>query len=210
MSSSSSQSDNKNSQEWDSAREVLDRFDERLHDLRKYGFSFITGLLSVDALFAAPSTIPLSWKLAALIATLCLIVSLNLVDRNYRVLQLAATIDAQFLERGNEMNLTQTISRIYDDAHVKFFFQTVYIMFTLATLLLGWFILAGKSYYLLLLVGFGVAMYGFAWFILYPSHHRSLRWLGTFVLGFISVCAVLVTFIYIPVYRVSRLNYIIT
>jgi hypothetical protein len=196
--SSSSQSDDKNSQEWDAARDVLNNFDERLHDLRKYGFSFITGLLSVDAIFAGPSTIPLSWKLAALIATLCLIVSLNLVDRNYRVIQLAATIDAQFLERRSDVNLTQTISRIYNDAHVKFFFQTVYIMFTLAALLLGWFILADSSYYLLLLVAFGVAMYGLAWCTLYPRQDRSSRWLGTFALGFISVCAILATIYYTP------------
>jgi hypothetical protein len=157
--------------EWQAARDVLDKFDERLHDLRKYGFSFITGLLSIDALFAS---ILVGWKLAALLATLALIVSLNLVDRNYRVFQIAATIDAQLLERRNEMNLTQTTSRIYDDAHIKFFFQTVYIMFTLATLLLGWFILADHSYHLLLLAAFAVATYDFAWLLLYPGQSRGL------------------------------------
>ena len=157
--------------EWQAARDVVDAFDERLHDLRKYGFSFVTGLLSVDALF---SSITVGWKLAALLATLVLIVSLDLVDRNYRVFQTAATIDAQLLERRNEMNLTQTISRIYDNAHIKFFFQTVYILFTLATLLLGWFIMAGQSYHLLLLVVFAIATYDVAWGLLYTGHARSL------------------------------------
>jgi|SRR5208337_332475 len=181
--------------EWQAARDVLDKFDERLHELRKYGFSFITGLLSVDALLAGPSTVPLGWKLAALIATLSLIVALNLVDRNYRVIQLAATIDAQIIERRSEMNLTQTITRIYNQAHVKFFFQTVYIMFTLTTLLLGWFILASKSYHLLLLAAFAAAMYGLAWFILYPGHPRRL---GAVVLACIPVYAILATLYYIP------------
>lgn len=164
--------------EWQAARDVLGKFDEKLHDLRKYGFSFITGLLTVSALFA---TIQSSWKLAALLATLSLIVALDLVDRNYRVIQFAAAIDAQILERGSKTNLTQTISRIYDQAHVKFFFQSVYIMFSLATLLLGLFVLA-TPYYLLLFVAFAVSVFLLAWLALYDGRGR---WLGAGVLGVI-------------------------
>ena len=201
MSSSSSDS---GPPEWQAARDVLDKFDERLHDLRKYGFSFITGLLSVDAIFAAISA---SWKLAALIATLALIVSLNLVDRNYRVFQIAATIDAQLLERRNEMNLTQTISRIYDDAHIKFFFQTVYIMFTLATLLLGWFILASNSYHLVLLVAFAVTAYDFAWALLYPGRSKAL---GIIVLTLLLAVLLYLSNFYIHVKGTSVIFYDVT
>jgi hypothetical protein len=36
--------------EWETAREVISKFDERLDVLRRYGFTFITGLLTAQSL----------------------------------------------------------------------------------------------------------------------------------------------------------------
>jgi hypothetical protein len=140
--------------EWQAARDILDKFDERLHDLRKVGFSFITGLLTADTLFTIEASG--SWRLAALVATLFLIVPLDLVDRNYRVFQSAAAIRAQILERRNRMDLTQMIARMVETAHVGYFFEAVYVVFALAVLLLGWIVLpttiSSPAYWLIFLV----------------------------------------------------------
>jgi hypothetical protein len=170
-SSASSESDS-DLKEWTAARTVLDNFDQRLSDLRKYGFTVITGLLSVSAIFT--TSIPSAWQLAAILATMSLIVCLDLVDRNYRVFQEAGAIDAQVLERRSDINLTQTISRIYNSAHIKFFFQTVYIIFTLAALLLGWILLGGSSSpHLPLLAAIVILIYYLAFIALYSRTERA-------------------------------------
>src|SRR5919198_1002235 len=50
---------NNYSEEWKSCRDTADRFDEILHDLRKYGFSILTGLTTAGSFlgFAGPSII---------------------------------------------------------------------------------------------------------------------------------------------------------
>ena len=116
MSSVSDGSNDPGMSEWQAARDVLDHYDERLHDLRKVGFSFVTGLLTVDALLTASSN-P-NWKLAALVGTLFLIVPFDLVDRNYRAIEIAASIRAQVLERRSRMDLTQAITRMFELSHV--------------------------------------------------------------------------------------------
>jgi len=45
-----SKEENVNFKEWEVARNVLKEFDDRIHDLRKYGFSFLTALLAAEAL----------------------------------------------------------------------------------------------------------------------------------------------------------------
>ena len=41
-------------EEWAEARKMLGYFDEKLHDLRKYGFTLITGLLAIQGLLLPP------------------------------------------------------------------------------------------------------------------------------------------------------------
>lgn len=110
------------------------KFDTKLHDLRKYGFTFITGLLTVDTLF---TKVPDNWKLAALSSTLVLIVGLYLMDRNYRVFQKAASARAELIERRSIADLTQSIGRVHQAYHVQLYFQIVYFGFVVATCILG-------------------------------------------------------------------------
>jgi len=190
----SSTPDNSELSEWQAARDVLDKFDERLHDLRKIGFSFITGLLTVDSLLA---TIANSWKLAALVATLFLIVPLDLIDRNYRVLMTAASIRAEILEKRSRMDLTQSITRMVEAAHAGLFFEAVYVILTLAVLLLGWIVLGARESwdYWMPFIAFSFVTVVAVWYSLWRrKRERQLKWLFTVliilvpmvVLGFVE------------------------
>jgi hypothetical protein len=97
---SMSDSESGSSAEWCVARDALVSTDSNLHDLRKWGFSFITGLLTVDALFA---NIQDNRKLAALAGTYVLVTGLVVVDRNYHVLQDALAQRAGIIERRTGM-----------------------------------------------------------------------------------------------------------
>jgi hypothetical protein len=124
--------------EWSAARGVLARFDEDLHDLRKYGFSFVTGLLTVDALFATTDD---NYKLAALVGTMALIVVLSVVDKNYRTFLEGATDRATLLENRSSPELTKTMTRIYEQKRVGTTFNLVYVGLTFVTFMLGVFVL---------------------------------------------------------------------
>ncbi len=131
--------------EWQAARGVLARFDENLHDLRKYGFSFVTGLLTVDALFANISD---NWKLAALIGTMALIVVLSVVDRNYQVFLKGANHRATLLENRCTFELTKIIGRIYEQEHAGTVFTVVYCGLVGVTFVLGLLILKSNLLHL--------------------------------------------------------------
>ena len=129
-----SNSDNAILSEWKAARDVLARFDDNLHDLEKYGFSFIAGLLTVDALLG---NIGYRFKLAALIGTLALIVVLDVVDRNYRVYLQGANQRATLLENRSGPELTKTIARTYAEARTREAFRLVYRGLAIITFVLG-------------------------------------------------------------------------
>jgi len=181
LSSVSDGSNDPGMSEWQAARDVLDSYDERLHDLRKVGFSFVTGLLTVDALLTTSSN-P-NWKLAALLGTLFLIVPLDLVDRNYRAIEIAASIRAQILERRSRMDLTQAITRMFELSHVGGFFEWVYLLFALAVLLIGWVVFApatSTEYWFsiaVLLVFGGVAASLSFWLRPRPTRNPLRKWL---------------------------------
>lgn len=111
--------------EWTAARDVLARIDENLHDLRKYGFGFVTALFGIATFFTeAAEQVPA--KLAILIATMALIAALSLVDRNYRVMLGGAANRAKALERRSNRELTWEISRVYNASKVGVFYGWAY------------------------------------------------------------------------------------
>lgn len=139
-----SNSNNEVLSEWQAARDVLARFDENLHDLEKYGFSFITGLLTIDALFGQINP---EFKLAALIGTLALIVVLDVVDRNYRVFQQGAAQRATLLENRSNPELTKTIARTYEQTRTRRAFRLVYQGLAIITFILGIMVLPASLLY---------------------------------------------------------------
>ena len=130
--------------EWDTARTILDDTDDRLNDLRKYGFTFVTALLTVQS-FLLPS-IPSSAstpiltpaiKLAVIGATLVLIVALQIMDRNYQVLEQAAAKRALVIENTLNMELTGVITLRFNQAKTSIFYLIIYFLFILGVAILG-------------------------------------------------------------------------
>jgi hypothetical protein len=134
--------------EWETARDVLQKFDDRIHDLRKYGFTFVTALLTAQSLlvpFVVNQTgstgVPDIVKFGVIAATLLLVVTLRLLERNYQLFQQAAAVRALILERRLNLELTETISQRYKDDHVALLVIGVYIMFAFGVGAVGCFIL---------------------------------------------------------------------
>jgi hypothetical protein len=125
--------------EWQEARSILARYDNNLHDLRKYGFSFITALLAANGLISVggTSTVPATVKAAILMATLGLIVALKLLETHYRLFQKAASIRARLLENRLNIDVTNDLSLFYDLQRWWRYVQALYYGFVGLVLLLG-------------------------------------------------------------------------
>lgn len=154
--------DNHFLKEWEAARGVLKIFDDRLHDLRKYGFSFITALLTGSTILfttyiVEPSNggsgelFPESIKAIILGITLLLIFGLYILDRNYRVFQKAASTRANVLERVLNIELSQVITERYRTKRVYNFVIALYLLFIFGVCLLGLAVLSVTPLILLLI-----------------------------------------------------------
>ena len=117
--------------EWEKARELIKDYDNRLHDLRKFGFSFITGLLTIGSLVTqtiargvttnnieitgeSTEIIAGPFNLGVFIITIMLIVALHLFDKNYRVFQEAANTRIKVLERKLNLELSEAVTVRYE------------------------------------------------------------------------------------------------
>ena len=145
--------------EWEKAREVLASFDNNLHDLRKYGFSFITAILAADGILLASKpgdSATAIQKVAVCGVTLFLILALHLIDRNYQVFQEAAATRALVLERKLNIELTEIISERYNIQHINFYVLVVYLFFIFGVLFIGLISLGAQFYYMGILLAFAV------------------------------------------------------
>jgi hypothetical protein len=128
-------------EEWKKARAVLEFFDDKLHDLRKVGFTFVTTLLTAEGILIPRATdgdIPVQIKFAVFLVTLLLILALHLIDQNYRVYQRAANMRAGILERRLNLELSDTITDRYRAEDIKTRVWLLYIVFIVSVLFLGW------------------------------------------------------------------------
>jgi hypothetical protein len=129
-------------QEWQTARDIISSFDDRLHDLRKYGFGFITALLAAEYLLVPSGStspaLPNIIKLAVLLITLMLIVALHLMDRIYRILQSGAATRAIIVEKLLNLELTEVIGAKYRMGHVQRNVHYIYAAFTSGVLVWDW------------------------------------------------------------------------
>ena len=103
-------------EEWKQARETIKTYDEKLHDLRKYGFTFVTGLLTAQGLLlpggipGEPAIdIPPKVQFAILSATMLLIIVLRWFDGNYQGIIYAINARAIVIERLINLELTEEI-----------------------------------------------------------------------------------------------------
>ena len=135
-------------EEWKSARALLQFFDDKLHDLRKYGFSFVTALLSAEGILLSSDLArgaPVQAKFAVFFVTLMLILALHLIDKNYRVFEKAATTRALVLERKLNIELSEIITDRYRIEQVNGAVIGVYVLFILCVLILAVYTLLGGS-----------------------------------------------------------------
>ncbi len=150
-----SDADNPNHmKEWEIARDVLKSFDDHLHDLRKFGFSFFTALIAADGILFNTSvqTANITIKFAVFGVTLLLIQAVQLIDRNYVVFQKAAATRAIVLERELNLELSEIISVRFRNYRINRIVQGIYVIFSLCVLWLGYLSMNKEIGYTLTLV----------------------------------------------------------
>jgi hypothetical protein len=133
-------------EEWKEARQVIASIDDKLQDLRKFGPTFVTALLTAQGLTEIPlasSTgyLPPAVRLVIIFATDLLICSLFIMERPLRLVQQAAASRAITLEREMGMFLTKGISESYQRNRPWNYIDVVYSLFLGATGALGFIIL---------------------------------------------------------------------
>ncbi len=141
--------------EWEKARDFLKLFDEKLHDLRKFGFGFVTALIAANGiLFSAKeeSGASAEIKFAVFLVTLILIMALQLIDRNYIVFQKAAATRALVLERKLNIELSEIITDRYRSRNIEIFVWAIYGIFMFCVLLLCYYSIGAQFSLILLLI----------------------------------------------------------
>jgi len=147
--------------EWTAARATVERFDGYLNDLRKYGFTLVTGLLAVTGyLSSSPATaLSPSVKLGVSAAILVLVVTLSILDSLYSSFQRGAVTRAQILEGFLNIDLTSAIAYYVAAGRFRSHFLWVYAAFATSTFVLGASVLWGDPLQLLvMMVAYAIAL----------------------------------------------------
>jgi len=153
--------------EWTAARSTIERFDGYTSDLRKYGFTLVTGLLAVSGFLTSSPSVALSpgVKLGVILSIMVLVVTLSLLDCQYRFYAKCASVRARILERSLNLDLTNSIAFFKETSVFSDWITRIYIGFAAATFILGWAVIWGDgAQVLVLLVAFVLA-----WLIIYVT-----------------------------------------
>ena len=122
--------------EWTSCRDALAAWDKILVDIRQYGFSLVTLLLSADGYLFAQSGIADFAKVGVYIALLALIIGLFRQDRVHEVFIRSAVLRAMELEDLLGSGISFQISYWSERVKTGTWGQTLYIGFCFANLVL--------------------------------------------------------------------------
>lgn len=133
-------------EEWKEIRTVFSKFDDRIHGLRKYGFTFVTALLTADALllpFPVGSTpaLPDSAKFAVLGVTVILIVGLKFSERGYQFYLEAAMSRATILEAQLNLETSKMIKDVVAMKKGSRYSKATYYLLEGAVILLAYVVL---------------------------------------------------------------------
>lgn len=148
-------------EEWKASRTVISFLDDKLYDLRKYGFSFITALISAEGLIVTYLDPAKNWpddiKFAVLFVNILMILGLTILDRNFSVIQRATGTRARVLERILNLELSERIGQRYLKANLEHFATGLYGVFVVAVMFLASFIINRSEiyYWLLIVTGIG-------------------------------------------------------
>lgn len=141
--------------EWDTAIESIGRFDGILVDLKKYGFSFVTGLATAQGLFGFTNANP--WiRIGAVIMTMLLVVMLYWLDKYYFSLLMGSYIRARFLEKFRLTNKLSLYTGFPTGDGVKTINTVLYFSFLGGLFVLGIFV-TGNDQTLIILFSIATA-----------------------------------------------------
>lgn len=120
--------------EWKECRSSIARFDKVIVDLRKYGFTLITGLLTADAILFVkiPDLSPVD-KAAVSFVTMILVSALFFVDRYQGILLRSAVKRTEDIESELNLKLTTKISTITRRSNTDEWGTALYIFFIVAS-----------------------------------------------------------------------------
>lgn len=125
-------------EEWKECRKAIEQYGKFCGDLRKYGFTIITGLLSANAylFISVPEITP--WEKCAISSIMCLlIIGLFMSDRYYLTLVRGSVHRAIIIERRKDfpMDLTTHLHIYAKKAKIDFHTIFVYIFFIIISII---------------------------------------------------------------------------
>lgn len=166
-------------EEWTKVRELLYQYDDRIHDVRKYGFSFVTALLTAQALILPNTSSDVASaeiKGVIIFITLLLILALAFFEKSYHLIQEAAAQRGLILEIILNLNLTETLSYQFHNKKVRRYEFSVYIIFVITTIVFGAFIVPDNYLFLDFLAGISLGLF----YLIYKLNVNSnTSWPGT-------------------------------
>jgi hypothetical protein len=115
--------------EWTECRNTAGRMDSILADIRKYGFSLVTILLTANALITP--TNPVADRVAASTVVIVLLLVLFLMDRYWFTLLLAAVARASELEVGLKIFVSRRLGDYSQKKHNTQVASGIYAIFVL-------------------------------------------------------------------------------
>ena len=99
-------------EEWKQCRAAIARFDNTIYEIRKYGFTIITGVLSADAfLMVKIEELTFPSKVVISVIMMALIFALFMIDRHNQIFLRGAVKRAKIIEyeKGTDLELTAVI-----------------------------------------------------------------------------------------------------
>ncbi|MGA7369621.1 MAG: pentapeptide repeat-containing protein [Nitrososphaeraceae archaeon] len=129
--------------EWEKCMDVIDKFDKTLLDLRKYGFSFLTGLITASS-FVGISDVSNhnTIQIAVIVVTMILVVVLYWLDIYYQNVLTGAVLRSQFLGLFRlDMRLSSYISSYYSNSGIGSMLHWLYLGFLVGLFVLGLYVL---------------------------------------------------------------------
>lgn len=124
--------------EWKSCNEIITKFDGILIDLRKYGFTVATGLMTAGSFFGLQSFAQFEpFQIVIIFATMALIDVLYWLDVYYQTILTAVILRTQVLEKRLSFGVDTYISRFYMRHRIGKALHILYIGFLVSLAIIG-------------------------------------------------------------------------